>query len=177
MFKEKAEPLFESGTTIAKDLKMNLFNLSESSSLSQDEYFLILLGLATAKNNPPLVELASEKLKELGAFNDEQILEARQAPAIMGMLNSYYKFRNFLKKNQAEREETYGPAKLRMMSLGNPKLGKQNFEMLALAISIVNSCEQCVVAHEEALTKLGVPVEKLHDLVRLTATVNGIAAL
>src|SRR5690349_4864868 len=116
MFKEKAEPLFHSGTSIAKDLKMNLFNLSEQSSLSPEEYFMTLLALGNARRHSALIELATEKLNELGTVSTEQFQELREAPAIMGMLNTYYKFRHFMKKNQPERESSYGPAKLRMLS-------------------------------------------------------------
>jgi alkyl hydroperoxide reductase subunit D len=49
--------------------------------------------------------------------------------------------------------------------------------MLVLAISILNGCEPCVNAHERTLAHMGVTIEKLHDIARLSATVNALATL
>jgi lipoyl-dependent peroxiredoxin subunit D len=177
-FREQAESLFTRGTTIEKDLKMNFLNLSDQSSLTPEEYFLTVYTLSVAKKNVALTELARAALKAAApGLSDEQLQEASEIPAIGQMLNTYYKFRHFLKREQPDREADYGPAKLRMMSLGNPKLGKEKFEMLVLAISIINGCEPCVNAHERTLTNMGFAQDKLHDIARLTATVNALATL
>jgi alkyl hydroperoxide reductase subunit D len=177
-FKDQAESLFTRGTTIEKDLKMNFLNLSDQSSLTPEEYHLTVYTLSVARKNAALSELSLNALKEVAPeLTPEQLQEAAEIPAIGQMLNTYYKFRHFLKSEQPERESAYGPAKLRMMSLGNPKLGKEKFEMLVLAVSILNGCEPCVNAHERTLANMGMPVEKLHDIARLSATVNALVTL
>jgi len=179
MWSEQIEKLFANReTTIARDLKMNLKTLSEGSTLNPDEYGLVVLAIAAAKGHNGLRELALAELKRDVFANqngqgDDIILEAIEAVGIMGLLNTYYKFKKFIKDSNPQVEADYGPAKLRMQSLANPKMGKERFELLALAISLVNGCEQCVVSHEEALRKLGVSPDKIHDVVRLTASVFG----
>jgi alkyl hydroperoxide reductase subunit D len=96
-----------------------------------------------------------------------------ESAAIMGMLNTYYKFRSFIK----ERAEDYRTAGLRMTALARPALGKVPFEMLAFAVSVLNGCETCVVSHEKVLREAETNVEKIHDLARLAATVKAIQVL
>ena len=165
-------------STIARDLKMNLKRLADDSALSPSDYGFILLSLANLRANDPMKEAALAIIRENddGSATDEAIREAMESPAIMNMLNAYYKFRRFLRDADSKADETYGAAKLRMQSLAQPKLGHERFEMLALAISIANGCEQCVTSHVEALKKLGVSTEKIHDIARLTATALGTMA-
>ena len=90
----------------------------------------------------------------------------------MGMLNTYYRFRHFLGS-----PEEYRVAGLRMTALAKPLLGKQRFEMLAFAVSVINGCESCVRAHEKALRDGGVLPEKVHDLAKLSAVLKGLRTL
>lgn len=156
---------------IARDLKLNLQKLLEQSSLDQHERFLILLAVASTLKCEKLISLAKHQLTFL-SFTPEQILEASESAAIMAMLNTYYRFKHMINK-----DEDYQSAALRMNILAKPALGKISFEMLALAISILNGCEMCIRSHELVLREANVSVEKIHDLVRLTAVVAGFAKL
>ena len=113
---------------------------------------------------------AREKLAALGV-PAEQIQEAAESAAIMGMLNTYYRFRYMVDK-----DDDYRAAGLRMTSLARPALGKESFEMLALAVSIVNGCQSCVRSHEQVLRDAGISPDKIHDLARMAAVVKGIKA-
>jgi len=177
MWPDQVDVLFNGReSTIARDLKMNLKSLAENSSLSASEYGLIALAVASAKKLGSLREIAiTELLAEKVAH--ETLNEAIEAPGIMGLLNTYYKFKKFMKTSNPAAESDYGPAKLRMQSLASPKMGKETFELVSLALSLVNGCEQCVVAHEEALRKLNVPADKIHDVIRLTASLFGATQL
>jgi lipoyl-dependent peroxiredoxin subunit D len=64
-----------------------------------------------------------------------------------------------------------------MTALARPAMGSQNFELLALAVSVVNGCETCVTSHERVLRDGGVSPAKIHDAVRLTAAIKGLSAL
>ena len=164
----------EHETTIAKDLKLNFKRLVDESSLAEDEAVLTVLASATAVNLDSLREAARVALVE-GGLSAAQVREAEESAAIMGMLNVYYRFRHFIEHQEGAND--YGPAKLRMLSLGNPSLGKQRFEMLAFAVSAINGCEKCVTSHEKALLQLGVEHEKIHDLARVAAVVSGLKHL
>jgi alkyl hydroperoxide reductase subunit D len=107
-----------------------------------------------------------------------QILEAEEAAAMMGLLNSYYKFRGFISKAEPQLvTDNYNQAGLRMTALARPAMGRENFELLALAVSVVNGCETCVTSHERVLRESGVLPTKIHDAVRLAASIKGLSQL
>jgi len=90
----------------------------------------------------------------------------------MAMLNTYYRFRHFVHK-----DDDYRVAGLRMTALAKPQLGKERFEMLALAVSVLNGCESCVRSHEQVLRDAGVGADKIHDLARLASVVKALTTL
>jgi lipoyl-dependent peroxiredoxin subunit D len=165
-------------STIARDLKLNLKKLLGESSLAPREAWLTLLASAQTVEHRELIEEAKSQLatQDLTA---EQIQEAQESAAIMGMNNVYYRFRHFThNKAVAEgRDSEYRSAGLRMTGLARPALGKEQFEMLAFAVSAINGCENCVNSHEKSLKDVGVTAEKIHDLARLAAVVKGLKAL
>jgi alkyl hydroperoxide reductase subunit D len=166
------DPFFEHrSTTIARDLRLNLQKLLDGGALTPTEAYLTLLATATSTENAPLASHAREKLAALGVPADH-IQEAAESAAIMGMLNTYYRFRYMVGK-----EDDYRTAGLRMTSLARPALGKETFEMLALAVSVVNGCQSCVGSHEQVLRDAGVSADKVHELARMAAVVKGIKAL
>ena len=89
----------------------------------------------------------------------------------MGMLNIYYRAKHMVKDNG------WGAAGLRMTSLAKPALGKQRFEMLAYAVSVLNGCETCVNAHAKVIQEGGANLDQVHDLTRLAAVLRGIQSL
>src|SRR5262249_16681690 len=97
---------------------------------------------------------------------------AAQSAALMAMLNTYYRFRHFVGS-----PEEYRAAGLRMTALARPVLGRERFEMLAFAVSVVNGCESCVRSHEKVLRDSGVSAEKVHDLARLAAVLKAAQTL
>jgi alkyl hydroperoxide reductase subunit D len=166
----------ERSSTIAKDLKLNYRRLVEDSTLSKQETALLSIAIAKSVNYGALLAAAKVEAIETGV-SETGIQEAEEAAAIMGMLNIYYRYRHFVEHGDPTAKDAYGAAKLRMTSLANPALGKETFEILALAVSAINGCEMCVSSHERALLQLGVTREKLHDVARLAAVVKGLSAL
>lgn len=169
---EAIDALLESRTTtIARDLKLNLKRLLEESNLSPAEALYALLATAASVDHAPLVSHAKEKLSQLG-ITPEHIQEASECAAIMAMLNTYYRFRHMV-----QNETDYVTAGLRMTGLARPALGKQQFEMLALAVSVLNGCESCIRSHEKALRDSGVSADKIHDLARMASVVKALKTL
>lgn len=158
-------------TPIAKDLKLNLSRLLTEGALAPEEAAQTFLAVATAVDGTSLKEAARAELERL-SVPAEQAREAEESAAMMGMLNTYYRFRHMLGNDQ-----DYRNAGLRMTALAKPALGKERFEMLAFAVSVVNGCEQCIRSHEKALRDAGVGIEKIHDLARLAAVVKGLKYL
>ena len=158
-------------TPIAKDLRLNFRRILEEGSLSKEEALLATLALAQSVEYPELKGFALDQLKELG-IPAEHIQEAVESAAMMAMLNTYYRFRHMVGK-----DEDYRVAGLRMTALARPVLGKERFEMLAFALSVLNGCESCIRSHEEVLRNAGVSVDKLHDLARLAAVIKALKTL
>lgn len=173
---EFTSPLVTRETTISRDLNLNLQKLTSGGSLEPKEAFLALLATARSVGYDELAELARQQLRALG-LNEAEIREGEESAAIMGMLNTYYKFRTFIGKSNEEKLNDYRQAGLRMTALARPVLGKVNFEMLAFAVSVVNGCETCVTSHEAVLREAGVSVDKIHDLARMASVVKALQAL
>ena len=57
----------------------------------------------------------------------------------------------------------------------NGGIEKLDFEMFALAVSAVNGCSHCVEAHEHTLREEGATKEQVNDLIRIAATLGGVA--
>ncbi|CAN5609485.1 carboxymuconolactone decarboxylase family protein [soil metagenome] len=166
----------ERQTTIAKDLKLNYRRMIEESTLSKQESALLSVALAKSVDFTELLNAAKVEAIEAGV-SEAGVQEAEESAAIMGMLNIYYRYRHFVEHADPAAKDEYGAAKLRMTSLGNPVLGKEMFETLALAVSAINGCEMCVSSHEKALMHLGVKRDKLHDVARIAAVVKGLSML
>lgn len=158
-------------STIARDLRLNLKRVLEDGPLGEENAVLALLALARAVGDVRRADYARVRLAERGVSADE-IQEAAESAAIMGMLNVYYRFRHMLGN-----DDEYRATGLRMTALARPVLGKERFEMLAFAISVLNGCQSCIRSHEKALRENGIGVGQIHDLARLAAVVKGLSAL
>ncbi len=161
---------------IPKDLKLNFTKYISTNDLSSEEKVLLVIALSHNLHFKDLFQVAIE-IANLENIDTALINEAIQIPAIMGMLNTYYKFRYFTEKNSNSNEINYGSPGLRMNSLAKPIMPKETFELLSLAISILNSCEKCVIAHEKALLDLAVSIDKIHTVMKLAAIVKGLSYL
>lgn len=174
----KLETQWETKTSpIARDLKMNFKKFALDSSLSPVEAGMLTLATAKAADFSLLVDWAVEALRNEGV-DAAQVQEAEESAALMGMLNTYYKFRSFTTNAAPDvAREHYNQAGLRMTALARPHIGKENFELLALAVSVINGCETCVASHEKVLRESGVPPTKIHDAARLAAVVKGLSKI
>ena len=91
----------------------------------------------------------------------------------MGMNNIYYRFLHLVE----DAEYAQMPARLRMNVIGNPGIDKLDFELLSLAVSAINGCGMCVVAHEQQLRKHEVSREAIQSAVRIAATIHAVAGV
>ena len=178
---EKIESFLEGSypgkdTAVYRDLSLNLKKvLDDSSPLDLKEKLINLAALSRSLHWDELEQFSTAQLKDAGV-TDPEIEEAFESAAIMGMLNTYYKFKSFLSAEVLS-DSAYQRAGLRMNSLSKPLNGKAQFEMMALAISVVNGCPTCVSSHEKALTDIGVGRDKIHELARLASILKGLSCL
>ncbi len=175
MERPSLQPLIEGmDTSIAKDLKINLKRLVNTSSLDGQEVHLVVLALARASQHEGLEQYARQWLVHSNV-SESLIREAVESAALMAMLTTYYRFRHMLEEGVGSLHESYQQAGLRMTALARPDMGKRMFEMLAFSLAVVYGCPSCVVAHEQALLRQDVARAQIHDLARLAAVVKGLA--
>jgi alkyl hydroperoxide reductase subunit D len=161
----------DESTVIARDLRLNLKRVLEDGELDVLDRYFALLATSIALQHAELAGLARRELASRGA-RPEEIQEAAESAALMAMLNTYYRFRHML-----ESDEEYRTAGLRMTAFARPILGKQRFEALAFAVSVINGCESCIRSHEKVLRELGLKSNQIHDLARIASIVRGLQTL
>jgi len=158
----------------ARDLKLNLgavLATTGAPGLNEKQIWAVAVASAIASRNVGFAKqieaLAAGKL-------DEAYLNAsKAAAAIMGMNNIYYRFLHLVE----DPEYAQMPARLRMNVIGNPGIDKLDFELLSLAVSAVNGCGMCIVAHEKQLRKHEVSREAIQSAVRIAATIHAVAGV
>lgn len=160
-------------SAVFRDLMLNFRKVLEEGQLNENDRWAALSAIGEALDDKTMVGLANERLTTLGE-SPEAIKEIRESAAIMGMLNTYYKFKGYLSPESAA---DYTRAGLRMNSLAKPTIGKDRFEMLAFAVSVVNGCPTCISSHEKTLRGHGIDAEKIHDLARLASVSKGLSTL
>lgn len=151
------------------DLKLNFKKFFTAESLDDKQRGLVALACAETVHSPELIQFAEQYLKANDA-SDEEIHEAKDTAAIMGVANNYYRFRHFVKKDEYQKA-----AGFRMSMMMKPVTGKLNLELMALAVSIINGCENCVEGHEKSALEHGSSTDQIHDVARLASTINGVA--
>ncbi len=154
----------------AKDLKLNLQSVLSSGALSVPQRFGVAVACAHAARHAPLRDaiVAAARAQQV---DDGVLDDALAAAALMGMNNVFYRFRHMIGK------ETYAqkPARLRMNRLVKTAGSRTDFELYCLAVSAINGCGTCVVAHEKTVIEGGLTEDHVHDAVRIAATVHGAA--
>lgn len=156
----------------ARDLKLNLGSVlapTGAPGLTEKQIWAVALASAVASRNPQFTrDIETLATAHLDAAH---INGARAAAAIMGMNNIYYRFLHLVE----DAEYAQMPARLRMNVIGNPGIDKQDFELLALAVSAINGCGTCVASHERTLRKHGLGREAVQSAVRIAATIHAVA--
>jgi len=152
----------------AKDLKLNLGSITRSTVLDQEQLWGTLLASAAAtRNTQVLAEIGAEAANYLSA---EAYQAALGAASIMGMNNVFYRGRGFL-------EGQYDDLRpgLRMNIIANPGVDKANFELWSFAVSSINGCSHCMVAHEHTLREAGISRESVLEALKAAAIISGVA--
>ena len=150
----------------AKDIRLNLDNVINRSTLDPVMVNGVALAAAIASGNSSLVEVIKPSMLE------EDRNAALSAAAIMAMTNVWYPYVEMSGDNELKGF----PAQLRMnviMSHGGTT--KAKFEAYSLAASIVGKCHFCVKAHYDTLKKEGLTVNNLRDIGRIAAVIAATA--
>ena len=143
----------------AKDLKLNIGTLVRGNVLTEQQLWGTLLSTAAAtRSEVVLSEIADEAQQHL---SEAAVKAAYGAASIMGMNNVAYRAKAWLGDDYAQ---------VRMGLREQP-----DFELWALAVSAINGCEHCTLAHEKALKEAGFTKEQIFEAIKVAAVVQGIA--
>ena len=149
----------------AKDIRLNLDAVILRSSLSLEEAAAVALASAFAAGSKTVVG----KIIESQSIVRQQIDAALTAAALMAMNNVYYPF-----VEMAGDDDLKGlKPELRMNAYATfGGVDRRQFEMYALAASIVGKCHFCVQSHYALLRKEGMTTMQLRDVGRIASVVN-----
>src|SRR6516225_3230298 len=155
----------------AKDLKLNLQTVVKQPDLTEQQTWGTVVATALASRNPIVISaLLAEAATHLQTVATEA---AKSAAAVMGMNNIFYRFQHL---SEHEKYSTL-PARLRMNVLRTHGSDPVDFELWCLAVSAVNGCGKCIVAHDRVVREKGLTEESVIAAVRIAAVVCAISAL
>lgn len=156
----------------SKDIKLNLDAVINRSNLDPIDTHAIAYVVALASGNG---DLAFEIEHNSDLYKDQTVREAAKTVAsLMGMNNTYYPF-----VEMVQDPELKGlPPRLRMNAYVNHAgVTKKQFEMYALAASIIGKCHYCVKNHYDNLKKEGMTVDELQMVGKIASVVNAISKI
>ena len=163
------EVLKEELPEYAKDIKLNLSSMVNTSKLSEQQLWGAILGTAIASRNAKVIaELSAEAKTHL---SDVAYVAAKGAAALMAMNNVYYRGMHLL----GDPEYQNLRAGLRMNFMANHGVDKLDFELWSLAVSAINRCQRCLESHEQVLVKAGASRETVQEAVKIAAIVNSVS--
>jgi alkyl hydroperoxide reductase subunit D len=152
----------------AKDLKLNLGSLARSTELSEQQLWGTFVATAAATRNDQVISEITEEAKT--HLSDEAYNAALAAASIMAINNVAYRARGWLGDDYSQVRMG-----LRMNVISKPGIEKADFELFSLAVSTINGCEHCTVAHEKTVREEGLTKEQVFEAVKVAATVQGVA--
>ena len=165
------QELLDTLPNYSKDFRLNLPGLLQQSELTEQQAWGTFVACAFASRNADLLRTA---IDEARPHIDEQGLEAaKSAGAIMGMNNIYYRFQHLIEKQKYSEM----PARLRMQALRTHGVEQADFELWCAAVSAINGCGKCLVAHERVVLEKGVSEEAVLAAVRIASVVHGLAVV
>ncbi len=152
----------------AKDIRLNVDGTIARSSLAPEQALGVALAAAFAAKSKTMVDI----IKNSGALPEVEVQAALTAAALMGMNNAWYPFTEMTE----DKELQASPAQLRMNAYASSGgTSKVNFELYALAASVIGKCHFCIKSHYDLLKQHGMTMQQLKDAGRIAATLNAAA--
>ncbi|AGF72668.1 carboxymuconolactone decarboxylase family protein [Corynebacterium halotolerans] len=152
----------------AKDQKLNIGTLTRSTELSEQQLWGTLVASAAATRNDTVFSEISEEAKE--HLSEEAYEAALGAATVMAMNNVAYRAKGWLGDDYTQVK--FG---LRMNIISKPGVEKVDFELWSLAVSTINGCEHCAVAHANTVREAGLTKEQVWESVKVAGVVQALA--
>ena len=152
----------------AKDQKLNLGTLTRTTELNEQQLWGSMLAAAAATRNEKVIAEIAEEAKE--HLSDEAVEAAYGAATVMAMNNVAYRAKGWLGDDYAQVK--FG---LRMNIISKPGVEKADFELWSLAVSTINGCEHCAVAHANTVREEGLTKEQVWESIKIAGVVQAVA--
>jgi len=153
----------------AKDLGLNLVAVIKSEHLSSEEVWAVALTASYFVRNAALQEAVLADAQSI--LGEGGVEDAQAAASLMAMNTIYFRFRHMVGK------EVYSQMRsgLRMNRIMAPATTRKQFELCSLACAALAGCEACLQSHEPNLLQEGCTELQINDVVRIAATIQGVA--
>lgn len=170
---QSLERLASTDSKYLRDLKLNVAGVLKSKNLNAKEAALLALATAVNEKNSGLIT-AFEHMAIRDGATMEEVSETHACASLLSLNNVFYRFRHYMKGSEYYNNT---PAGIRMSMMMAPAMGKELFELMSLAISALNGCEQCVTSHEHSVRQLGTSEARVYDSVRLAAVIKSLCVV
>lgn len=155
----------------AKDIRINAKRvLAAEESLDNEQTWGIALASAYFIRNAEITKAVLTDAQAAG-LSDAVLADAKAAACLMGQNTIYYRFRHLMDSEQYQQR----PANLRMMRMQQVASTKLNFELFSIGPAALKGCELCLKAHEAQVKAGGLSEDQVHDAVRISAVLFGLA--
>lgn len=154
----------------ARDVRLNVSGIATITSLTEQQRWGTVVAAACAARSGIVTRaVVADATSHLSA---SAMTAARAAAAIMAMNNVYYRCTHALGGDYSEL-----PARLRMAVIANSGVERADFELWCFAVSTINGCTACTVAHERQVVQRGGTREMVQDAVRIAAIIQSLAVV
>ena len=155
----------------AKDVKINLQTLlnQENQVLAANQTFGLALACAYVLKEKTLIRVLENEAQNI--LSEAEMKAVKTASTLMAMNNIYYRFLHL----SEDKEYSQMPAGLRMRGILDHGIDKIDFEIFALAVSIINGCGMCIDAHTNQLLKHGLSKLQIQLVAKIAAVINSLA--
>lgn len=155
----------------AKDIRINVGNLlgEQNQTLTSKQISGSVLSCALMLKDSKLIAAALEDAKTV--LSDAEINAAKIATTLMAMNNIYYRFVHLTGDAEYSQMQTG----LRMQGIATHGIEKVDFEVFALAVSVINGCGWCVEAHARQLINHGFSKVQIQMIGKIAAVINALA--
>lgn len=166
------EQLKQAIPEFAKDIRLNLshlFGTIAQSGLTEIQFYGVALAVAYTLKDKGIIDAVTE---DGAIYTTSELKQAvKTAVALMAMNNLYYRAIHL-----AENKELAAmPANLRMNGMLHTGTSKENFELFALAVSVINGCGMCIHSHVRQLLEHGVNKIAVQTVLRIAAVLNALS--
>jgi lipoyl-dependent peroxiredoxin subunit D len=159
----------------AKDVRLNVEAIDRASKVEPEVAWGSALAAAISAQSPELArEIEALMERRFGEAGAREANGAKVAAGLMSMSNYYYSFKGYLQNDEISRM----PPGIRMQAYAtHGGVDARNFEIYALAASVVGKCAGCLTGHADQLLKAGVFENEIQEIGRIASVVGGAAKM